>query len=66
MEPCAQRCYNANPTAVRAAIDLVAQLNGYRRKWLVLGDMLELGPQEAELHGEIGSLHYAGLKRMRC
>lgn len=46
--------YNANPTAVRAAIDLVAQLTGYRRKWLVLGDMLELGPQEAELHGGMG------------
>jgi UDP-N-acetylmuramoyl-tripeptide--D-alanyl-D-alanine ligase len=47
--------YNANPTAVRAAIDLVAQLSGYRRKWLVLGDMLELGPREAELHREIGA-----------
>ncbi|CAH1213819.1 UDP-N-acetylmuramoyl-tripeptide--D-alanyl-D-alanine ligase [Paenibacillus plantiphilus] len=46
--------YNANPTAVRAAIDLVAQLDGYRRKWLVLGDMLELGPDEAEMHREIG------------
>lgn len=46
--------YNANPTAVRAAIDLVAQLSGYRRKWLVLGDMLELGPEEAEMHREIG------------
>lgn len=47
--------YNANPTAVRAAVDLVAQLSGYRRRWLVLGDMRELGPQEAELHAEIGA-----------
>ncbi|GGD71039.1 UDP-N-acetylmuramoyl-tripeptide--D-alanyl-D-alanine ligase [Paenibacillus nasutitermitis] len=46
--------YNANPTAVRAAVDLVAQLSGYRRKWLVLGDMLELGAQDAELHADIG------------
>ncbi|WP_219836353.1 UDP-N-acetylmuramoyl-tripeptide--D-alanyl-D-alanine ligase [Paenibacillus sp. R14(2021)] len=47
--------YNANPTAVRAAIDLVAGLTGYNRKWLVLGDMLELGPQEEAMHGEIGA-----------
>ncbi|QYR20088.1 UDP-N-acetylmuramoyl-tripeptide--D-alanyl-D-alanine ligase [Paenibacillus sp. sptzw28] len=46
--------WNANPTAVRAAIDFVQQLSGYRRKWLVLGDMLELGPQEEQLHAGIG------------
>ncbi|WP_054027963.1 UDP-N-acetylmuramoyl-tripeptide--D-alanyl-D-alanine ligase [Bacillus sp. FJAT-28004] len=47
--------YNANPTAVRAAIDLVEQLDGYSRKWIVLGDMLELGPEEQALHFEIGA-----------
>ncbi|WP_091180746.1 UDP-N-acetylmuramoyl-tripeptide--D-alanyl-D-alanine ligase [Paenibacillus catalpae] len=47
--------YNANPTAVRAAIDLVGQLTGFRRKWLVLGDMLELGPDEESLHFETGA-----------
>lgn len=47
--------YNANPTAVRAAIDLVHQLEGFGRKWLVLGDMLELGPEEVQLHFEIGA-----------
>jgi UDP-N-acetylmuramoyl-tripeptide--D-alanyl-D-alanine ligase len=46
--------YNASPTSVKAAIDLVAELSGYRRKWIVLGDMLELGPNEAAFHGEIG------------
>ncbi|QAY65420.1 UDP-N-acetylmuramoyl-tripeptide--D-alanyl-D-alanine ligase [Paenibacillus protaetiae] len=46
--------YNANPTAVRAAVDLVGQLSGFRRKWVVLGDMLELGPDEDALHREIG------------
>ena len=47
--------YNANPTAVRAAIDLVAGLSGFRRRWIVLGDMLELGPEEAELHLRVGA-----------
>nr|WP_170312335.1 UDP-N-acetylmuramoyl-tripeptide--D-alanyl-D-alanine ligase [Paenibacillus sacheonensis] len=47
--------YNASPTSVRAAIDLVASLRGYRRKWLVLGDMLELGPEETKMHGDIGA-----------
>jgi UDP-N-acetylmuramoyl-tripeptide--D-alanyl-D-alanine ligase len=46
--------YNASPTSVRAAIDLVAQFKGYRRKWVVLSDMLELGPDEAEFHAGIG------------
>ncbi len=47
--------YNANPTAVRAAIDLVGQLTGFRRKWIVLGDMRELGPEEESLHFETGA-----------
>lgn len=46
--------YNANPTATRAAIDLLANLTGFRKKWLVLADMLELGPDEAKLHLEMG------------
>lgn len=47
--------YNASPTSVKAAIDLVAQLSGYAAKWIVLGDMLELGPDEAAFHAEIGA-----------
>lgn len=48
--------YNASPTSVRAAIDLVAglRLPDGGRKMLVLGDMLELGPDEAEFHAAIG------------
>jgi UDP-N-acetylmuramoyl-tripeptide--D-alanyl-D-alanine ligase len=46
--------YNASPTSVRAALSLAAGLNGYRNKRLVLGDMLELGPDEAAFHEEIG------------
>jgi UDP-N-acetylmuramoyl-tripeptide--D-alanyl-D-alanine ligase len=46
--------YNASPTAMRAAIELASNLQGYDHKVLVLGDMLELGPNEAEFHLEIG------------
>lgn len=46
--------YNASPTSVKAALSLLAGLNGYRRKRLVLGDMLELGPEEASFHAAIG------------
>jgi UDP-N-acetylmuramoyl-tripeptide--D-alanyl-D-alanine ligase len=46
--------YNASPTSMKAAIELVSTLLGYERKILVLGDMLELGPNEVEFHYEIG------------
>ncbi|MFC0214154.1 UDP-N-acetylmuramoyl-tripeptide--D-alanyl-D-alanine ligase [Paenibacillus chartarius] len=46
--------YNASPTSMEAALKLLAELGGFRCKFAVLGDMLELGPQEAELHRGIG------------
>ncbi|HJV16287.1 MAG TPA: UDP-N-acetylmuramoyl-tripeptide--D-alanyl-D-alanine ligase [Bacillales bacterium] len=46
--------YNASPTSMLAAIELVANLQGYEKKVLVLGDMLELGPQEIQYHQQIG------------
>ncbi|MCC7286766.1 MAG: UDP-N-acetylmuramoyl-tripeptide--D-alanyl-D-alanine ligase [Burkholderiaceae bacterium] len=45
--------YNANPDSVRAAIDLLAGLPGPR--WLVLGDMGEVGAQGPEFHREVGA-----------
>ncbi|MBD2844400.1 UDP-N-acetylmuramoyl-tripeptide--D-alanyl-D-alanine ligase [Paenibacillus sp. IB182496] len=47
--------YNASPTAMRACIDLVESLDGFDCRWLVLGDMLELGSQERELHEQVGA-----------
>jgi UDP-N-acetylmuramoyl-tripeptide--D-alanyl-D-alanine ligase len=44
--------YNANPSAARAALDFLASCRGTRI--LVLGDMLELGPDERALHREVG------------
>lgn len=52
--------YNSSPTAVRAAIDMFAPMKGYRSKTVVLGDMLELGQEEEELHRSIGRYLDAG------
>jgi UDP-N-acetylmuramoyl-tripeptide--D-alanyl-D-alanine ligase len=47
-------CYNANPMSMRAALDdLAASASG--RRVAVLGDMLELGPDERRFHAEIGA-----------
>ncbi|MGF2614258.1 UDP-N-acetylmuramoyl-tripeptide--D-alanyl-D-alanine ligase [Rossellomorea vietnamensis] len=46
--------YNASPTSMRAAINLLSELDGYSRKILVAGDMLELGPKEEAYHYEVG------------
>jgi len=47
-------CYNANPMSMRAALDdLAASASG--RRVAVLGDMLELGPDEDRFHAEIGA-----------
>jgi UDP-N-acetylmuramoyl-tripeptide--D-alanyl-D-alanine ligase len=48
--------WNASPASVKAAIRSLAELSGFRRKLLVLGDMLELGEREEEYHLEIGQI----------
>ena len=44
--------YNANPTSLRAGLELLAGLPG--RRWLVLGGMGELGPDTEALHAQAG------------
>lgn len=44
--------YNASPSSVRAAIDVLASSVG--RKVLVLGDMAELGADAESLHQQVG------------
>jgi UDP-N-acetylmuramoyl-tripeptide--D-alanyl-D-alanine ligase len=45
--------YNANPSSVHAGIEVLAQLEG--RKWLVFGQMGELGDFAAEAHTQVGT-----------
>jgi UDP-N-acetylmuramoyl-tripeptide--D-alanyl-D-alanine ligase len=47
-------CYNANPMSMRSAIDDLVETTPGRRV-AVLGDMLELGPDERRFHREIGA-----------
>jgi len=54
--------YNSNPVALQAMIELLAQTPGYRRRILAAGEMLELGPQSAQLHREAG--RQAGAKKI--
>ncbi|MCB1877323.1 MAG: UDP-N-acetylmuramoyl-tripeptide--D-alanyl-D-alanine ligase [Chromatiales bacterium] len=55
--------YNANPDSLDAALASLSALHGPR--WLVLGDMGELGPEAAELHRAMGeAARAAGLQRL--
>ncbi len=47
-------CYNANPASMKAAIRLLAQRGRGKRTIALLGDMLELGPEAASLHEDVG------------
>jgi UDP-N-acetylmuramoyl-tripeptide--D-alanyl-D-alanine ligase len=55
--------YNANPSSVRAALEVLRSLPG--ATWLVLGDMAELGEHAEDSHAHMGA--YArdcGIKRL--
>ena len=55
--------YNANPSSVRAGIEVLAAIEG--RHWLVFGDMAELGEFAADEHAQIGAFARAhGIERL--
>lgn len=57
--------YNANPDSVRAAVEVLVELPGPR--WLILGDMGEVGDQGWAFHEEVGA--YArdkGIEQLWC
>lgn len=45
--------YNSNPGSLVASLDMVCQYNKNYTKTVVLGDMLELGVNSAELHASV-------------
>jgi UDP-N-acetylmuramoyl-tripeptide--D-alanyl-D-alanine ligase len=64
-QPLVDDTYNANPDSVRAAIDVLAGLPTPR--WLVLGDMGEVGDQGPAFHQEIGAYASArGIDHFWC
>jgi UDP-N-acetylmuramoyl-tripeptide--D-alanyl-D-alanine ligase len=55
--------YNANPSSVRAGIDVLSGLPG--EHWLVLGEMAELGDETAASHAGVGDYaRRAGVTRL--
>jgi UDP-N-acetylmuramoyl-tripeptide--D-alanyl-D-alanine ligase len=55
--------YNANPSSLAAALDVLTSAPG--EHWLVLGDMAELGDNEEVLHQQAGeSARRAGVTRL--
>src|SRR5438128_7613099 len=61
-------CYNANPSSTKAALLTLTHLvRGKGRAIAVLGDMLELGPTELDLHRDVGRFAAgAGLALLVC
>ncbi|UCF06683.1 MAG: UDP-N-acetylmuramoyl-tripeptide--D-alanyl-D-alanine ligase [bacterium] len=50
----ADESYNANPDSIRAAVDGFVEIPVSGKRWLVIGDMLELGDHSIKLHAEVG------------
>jgi len=48
--------YNASPTSMMAAIDVVQKMGGFKNKVVVLGDVYELGEQSKALHETVAEV----------
>ena len=58
-------CYNANPVSMKASLDVLK--DGLVRRVAILGDMGELGENEAQLHAQVGAHGAkAGIDAMIC
>jgi UDP-N-acetylmuramoyl-tripeptide--D-alanyl-D-alanine ligase len=55
--------YNANPSSVRAGLEVLRSMSG--ATWLVLGDMAELGEHTSDSHAHMGAYaRNCGVKRL--
>lgn len=48
--------YNASPTSMKAAIEVIKQMEGFKEKILILGDILELGAHSKAFHQSVASV----------
>ena len=49
-------CYNANPDSIKAGLETLSKIYPKEKKVLVLGEMLELGPESERLHRAVGEI----------
>lgn len=56
--------YNANPVSMRAAVQAFLEEPASGARWLVLGGMRELGPDEEQIHRDLGAF-VAGYSALR-
>ncbi|MCQ2008867.1 MAG: UDP-N-acetylmuramoyl-tripeptide--D-alanyl-D-alanine ligase [Sporolactobacillus sp.] len=54
-------CYNASPSSMKASLETLKKLPGFRRRVAVLGDMYELGKNEENQHKSIAKFLTAPL-----
>ncbi|MDF2909226.1 MAG: UDP-N-acetylmuramoyl-tripeptide--D-alanyl-D-alanine ligase, partial [Sporolactobacillus laevolacticus] len=48
-------CYNASPTSMKASLETLKTLPGFKKRIAVLGDMYELGKNEEALHKSVAA-----------
>lgn len=48
--------YKSNPQSLVSALETLDILSGYKRKIAIIGDMLELGENEEEIHRQVGRI----------
>jgi UDP-N-acetylmuramoyl-tripeptide--D-alanyl-D-alanine ligase len=56
--------YNSNPAAVATLLQTLQSIRGVKRIVLVLGTMLELGPESARYHYELGAKIPVGVSKL--